>query len=205
MPGPSLPQTRVLLVEGPDDKHVVRHLCRGTDVESRFDIDDKGGKDPLIASIRNEVKVPGREALGILLDADSRIQSRWNAVSQALSRVDVTAPAKPDPSGTIIDNRPRIGIWLMPNNVSSGELEEFIAGMIPTKDPVWPRSEAYIDGIPAADRKFASGKTLRAKVHSWLATRAEPRMMGAAIGAGDLNVQAPDAGGIVDWLRRLFG
>ena len=96
----------------------------------------------------------------------------------------------------------------MPNNVSSGELEEFIAGMIPTNAPVWPRSEAYIDRIPAADCKFASGKTLRAKVHSWLATRAEPRMMGAAIGAGgagDLNVQAPDAVGIVDWLRRLFG
>jgi len=77
--------------------------------------------------------------------------------------------------------------------------------MIPTNDPVWPRSEAYIDGIPAADRKFATGKTLRAKVHSWLATRAEPRMMGAAIGAGDLNVRTLDAVGIVDWLRQLFG
>ena len=29
-------------------------------------------------------------------------------------------------------------------------------------------------------------------------------MMGAAIGAGDLNVDAPDAVRLVDWLRRLF-
>ena len=77
--------------------------------------------------------------------------------------------------------------------------------MIPTNDPVWPRSAAYVDGIPATDRKFASEKALRAKVHSWLATRAEPRKMGAAIGAGDLNVEAPDVVRLVAWLRRLFG
>ena len=116
MPNPSSAPPRVLLVEGPDDKHVVMHLCRGTELEGRFDIDDKGGKDPLLAAVRNEVRVSGREALGILLDADNDVQSRWNAVTHALSRVDVTGPGAPDPSGTIIDNRPRIGIWLMPDN-----------------------------------------------------------------------------------------
>ena len=52
----------------------------------------------------------------------------------------------------------------MPDNVSVGQVEEFFAGMIAHDDPVWPRSEAYVDGIPVLDRKFASGKTLRAKV-----------------------------------------
>ena len=92
----------------------------------------------------------------------------------------------------------------MPDNVSAGQVEEFFADMIPNDDPVWPRSEAYVDGIPATDRKFSDGKTLRAKVHSWLATREEPRKMGAAIGAGDLNVDAPGAVQLVDWLHRLF-
>lgn len=204
MPSPSSPPPRVLLVEGDDDKHVVRHLCNVVGLEVKFSIDDKRGKDSLLAAIRNEVRVPGRDALGILLDADDDLQSRWNAVSEALSRVDVDAPEEPDPCGTVIDNRPRIGVWLMPNNQTPGELEEFIAGMIPTADPVWPRSGAYVDGIPTADRKFASGKTLRAKVRSWLATRERPRMMGAAIAAGDLNVGSPDAALLVDWLRRLF-
>jgi hypothetical protein len=194
----------VLLVEGPDDKHIVSHLCRGTELQSRFDIDDKGGKDPLLAAIRNEVRVSGREALGILLDADNDVQSRWNAVTHALSRVDVTGPGAPDPSGTVIEGRPRIGVWLMPNNEAPGEIEDFVAGMIPDSDPVWPRSRAYVDGIPVTDRKFSSGKTLRAKVHSWLATREEPRMMGAAIRARDLSPDAPDAVRLVDWLRRLF-
>lgn len=92
----------------------------------------------------------------------------------------------------------------MPDNETPGELEEFVSRMIPEDDPVWPRSQAYINGIPVSDRRFSSGKTLRAQIHSWLAAREEPRKMGAAIGARDLNVDTPDAGRLVDWLRRLF-
>ena len=77
--------------------------------------------------------------------------------------------------------------------------------MIPENDPVWPRSQAYIDGIPASDRKFSDGKTLRAQVHSWLATREAPRKMGAAIGAQDLTVDTRAVTRLVEWLRRLFG
>ena len=194
----------MLLVEGLDDKNVVWHLCRRAGIENRFHIKSKNGKDSLLKAIRNEASVSGREALGILLDADNDVQSRWNEVTQKLSQADVTTPDEPDPSGTIIPNRPRIGIWLMPDNVSAGQVEDFFAGMIASDDPVWPRSEAYIDGIPIHDRKFASGKTLRAKVHSWLATRARPGLMGAAIGDGYLNPDAPGAGLFVAWLNRLF-
>ena len=66
-------------------------------------------------------------------------------------------------------------------------------------------SDAYVNGIPATARKFRAGKTLRANVHSWLAVRADPRPMGSAIGAGDLNLEAPDAVQFVTWLQRLFG
>lgn len=93
----------------------------------------------------------------------------------------------------------------MPDNRAPGELEDFIARMIPKNDAVWPLSQAYVEGIPAGARAFRAGKTLRAKVHSWLAVRAEPRKMGSAIGAGDLDVNAPDAVRFVTWLRSLLG
>jgi hypothetical protein len=193
------------LVEGPDDKHVVIHLRERSTPDCQFDISDKGGKDPLLTAIGNEVRVPGRQAVGILIDANDDVRSRWQAVVDRLVRVNITPPDSPDPSGTIIDGRPRVGIWLMPNNVSTGELEEFVEGMIPDDDPVWPLSQHYVDGIPAGDRKFRDGKILRAKVHAWLATREEPRKMGVAIKAGDLNVDALGAVQLVAWLRRLFG
>ena len=92
----------------------------------------------------------------------------------------------------------------MPDNQLAGELENFIEKMIPASDPVWPLSEAYIDGIPQAARKFADGKILRAKVHAWLAAREDPRPMGTSIRAGDLDINAPASTSFVNWLRRLF-
>ena len=197
--------SRVLLVEGTDDEHVVRHFCQRIGSIPLFQIIDKRSIRPLLDTIRLEVRAPGREVLGILVDANDRPQDRWRAVADRLQRANVATPDKPNPAGTIIDSTPRVGIWLMPNNQASGELEDFVARMIPTNDTVWPLSEKYVNAIPNDARRFKPGKTLRAKVHSWLATREAPRKMGAAIGAGDLNVAAPEAVRFVEWLRRLFG
>ena len=76
--------------------------------------------------------------------------------------------------------------------------------MIPSGDPVWPLSQAYIDGIPPDDRKFAPGKIQRAKVHAWLAARESPRPMGLSIKAGDLHTNAANTTTFVEWLRTLF-
>ena len=168
---------RVLLVEGVDDKHVIMHLCLRNGI-TEFDIVDKGNIDQVLRAIEPEVKAPNRQAVGIIVDADDRWQDRWRAVTNQLRKANVASPREPVPAGTIIEGTPRIGVWLMPNNMSSGELEDFVAAMIPKGDPVWPLSEAYVDDIPVADRKFKPGKTLRAKVHSWLATREEPRTNG---------------------------
>ena len=111
------------------------------------------------------------------------------------------------PGGTIIDvdGKPRVGVWLMPDNDSPGELEDFFASMIPPSDPVWPLSKAYIDNIPIEHRRFAQRKIRRAKVHAWLATRERPRPMGSAIDAGDLDTNAANGLKFQAWLRELFG
>ena len=168
-----------------------------------FCVKEKGG-EKLLPSIRSEILVEGRTAVGILLDANSDPRAKWQAVSDRLRAAGVPPPKAPAPYGTIIDGTPRVGVWLMPDNQSPGELEDFIARMIPSSDPVWPLSETYIDGIPTEDRKFAAGKVLRAKVHAWLATRASPRRMGTAIGAGNLYLNEANSQRFAGWLRNLF-
>ena len=200
-----VPPSRVLLVEGADDEHVVRHLCARHLDMPEFDIIDKKGLPNLKAAIAPEIKVSGRTALGILVDANRDQARRWQAITHRLRQAAVEPPMQTAPVGTIVGNRPRVGIWLMPDNESAGELEDFIERLIPNGDPVWPRAQRYIDGIPAAERNFAGEKIMRARVHAWLAARAEPRKMGAAIGAGDLDVTAPLAIRFTDWLRQLFG
>ena len=92
----------------------------------------------------------------------------------------------------------------MPDNASPGELEDFVSQMIPPGDPVWPISQDYIERIPPEDRKFADGKTLRAQLHAWLAAREDPRQMGLAIRARDLNTDGELCQRFIKWLERLF-
>ena len=198
---------RVLLVEGQDDEHVVRHLCLRSQPIPPFHIENKLNVDNLLDSIKQEVRVPGRNAVGILVDANDDLNARWSAVANRLREGNIEVPRIPESNGTLINGTtrtPRIGIWLMPDNASSGELENFVSEMIPNDDPVWPRSQSYIDGIPKSDRKFIEKKIPRAKVHAWLATREEPRKMGVAIRAQDLRVDGPLSTRFANWLRQLF-
>lgn len=198
---------RVLLVEGQDDVHVVLQLCALREDIPDFSVKDKKGIEKLLAGISGEINAPEREVVGILVDANDDVEARWRAVTGQLEKQSLQPPEHPEPAGTIIDESdiyPRVGIWLMPDNQSRGEIEDFVAGMIPADDPVWPLSNGYIDGIPKANRKFKPRKIRRAKVHAWLATREEPRLMGAAIRARDLNANAANSEVFADWLRRLF-
>ena len=202
--GTQHPPENVLLVEGQDDKHVVRHLCLRSQSIPQFCTLDKDGFPGLLPGISLEIKVPGRKVVGIVVDANSNLQSRWDAVCNRLKAVNIQPPDTPDPTGTIISSAPRIGIWLMPNNQSPGELEDFVQEMIPVGDPVWPMSKAYIQGIPDTERKFTNSKILKAKLYAWLATRGTPGRMGLAIKTGDLLVDKELSIEFMAWLRRLF-
>ncbi len=202
----------LLLVEGVDDKHVIRHLSERWDQALEFAIKDYEGIENVLPNIRDHIDEPGRRAVGIVVDADTHVSSAWNRVADRIrdsARAISPIPPAPDPNGTIIPENPntdspRIGIWIMPDNSNPGELENFVERMIPAADPVWRLSQQYIAGIPSTDRKFAAGKTLRAQIHAWLATREDPRQMGLAIGTHDLDIDGPLCQRFLSWLTRLF-
>ena len=199
------PEPKVLLVEGQNDKHVVLQLCNRHPAIPDFYIQDSGDINQLLAAIGPQALAPGRETLGILADTDDLPQSRWDEIAHQLAGVGIPLPPSPEPGGTIIPgSRLRVGIWLMPNNQNTGEVEDFVSQMIPAADPVWPLAQQYIAGIPLSARKFAAGKTLRAQIHAWLAARAEPRLMGLAIRAHDLATNGTLCQTFLTWLNRLF-
>lgn len=200
-----LPPERVLLVEGVDDEEVVRHLCRRYPDVPAFGVLNKEGFANLRRSIPVEIKAHGRRVVGILADADDDPRARWQSISDRLRRAGVRLPDRLAPGGLVLDGEPRTGVWLMPDNTASGELEDFVVTLVPAGDPVWPRAERYVEDIPAIKRRFRPHKIKRAKIHAWLATREDPRRMGTAIGAGDLDADQALAAALVGWLRRLFG
>lgn len=202
--------SRVLLVEGPDDKHVAEHIWwRRHRAEPTFCALVKDGVDNLLDAIDTEVQAPGLQAMGILVDANDDVDARWEAVKGRLASAKVDLPDSPVPSGTIIDGGPhdgipRVGVWLMPDNAASGELEDFVIRMIPDCDAVWPLAKRYIDGIPYTERKFSEKKQPRAQLYAWLAAREDPRLMGEAIRTHDLNVDGPLCQAFAAWLKALF-
>ena len=123
-----------------------------------FAIRDKKGFTQLRDAIGPEVKVAGRTALGILVDANDDLDARWEAVGHQLRQVAVEPPTRAVAVGTVVESKPRVGVWLMPDNGSAGELEDVVRRLLPAGDPVWPRAQRYIDDIPTAHREFATGK-----------------------------------------------
>lgn len=198
---------RVLLVEGQDDFHVVEHLRhRHATVEEMpsFGVIVKDNDAELLKSVRWEIQTGGREVVGILIDSDDDVAARWQSVRNRLPDGYDLAD-RPVAGGAIIETVPRVGVWLMPDNESAGELEDFVSQMVPSDDPMWPLAERYIDGIPNHARQFPAGKVSRAKLYAWLATREDPRRMAEAIRTRDLAIDGALCREFVEWLRRLFG
>ena len=198
------------MVEGTDDSQVVRYILNQHQASLLFCVSETGGFSKLLPEISVHIDAPDQEAVGILVDANNDLNGNWRKITERIEEAErikaagMCAPQSPDPNGTIIYARPRIGVWLMPDNKLKGELEDFVTQMIPDGDKVWPRSQKYINKIPTAARKFTDDRLSKAQLYAWLAARKEPRLMGRAIRNGDLSVNGPLCQKFVDWLTRLF-
>ncbi len=197
----------LLVVEGQDDKHVIKQIRDRCLQNLEFDIKDCEGYPNILKQISVQTKVAGRKSVGFVMDSNSCPKQRWKDIREKLIDADFEPPENLDQSGIIInsDSGPTVGVWLMPNNSASGELEDFVIEMIKDDDPVWPLAQSYIDSIPEDDKKFLPTKSNKAKFYAWLATRKKPNRMGATIGAGDLTTQTQLNSSFMAWLSKLFG
>ena len=90
--GDASSDNRVLLVEGRDEMHVVCHLCESNSMTPTFTVSPKGGIDPLLNGIRSEISVEGRAVVGIVVDANDNLQSRWQSVADRLRAASIEMP-----------------------------------------------------------------------------------------------------------------
>jgi hypothetical protein len=194
-----------LLVEGPDDKHVISHLLlaryRGYE---RIKVTDHGGIEPLLEEL--SVFLKGTENFGIVLDANDSINNRWDAVRNRAIQAGYTVSATPEPAGTVITTnaKPRFGVWIMPDNQMPGMLEDFVGRLVPEGDGLWPMADEVVKNIPEERRRFRPKALLKAIVHTWLAWQEEPGTpMGAAINQRYLRNDSELADRFIAWVARL--
>lgn len=202
---------RVLMVEGVDDEYVVKHICGERNLGSIDRIRNCKGKDPLLDDIAVQLKESDIFAVGVLLDADTDLQARWQAVRHRLQQAGYgSVPVAPDIVGTVIAAPagtllPRVGIWLMPDNQVPGILEDFLRFLVPENDPLFAHVEHSIDTIPPIHSRFDDLKKPKARIHTWLAWQEEPgKPFGQAITARYLDPDLPAADVFAQWLHRTF-
>lgn len=199
----------ILLVEGPEDQHVIQHLSTKNGVaRGSFEIVAKGGYENLLNTLDVELDGSELQRLGIVVDADSDITTRWHSLRNRLQRCGYASlPQQPQSGGIIIEDLDQVtlGIWIMPNNQLPGMLEDFITYLVPPGDPLWDHAKQCTADIPANERRFASHQQVKAEIHTWLAWQEFPgTSLGLAITRQYLDSRLPIAQQFLTWLRQLF-
>jgi hypothetical protein len=197
-----------LLFEGPDDEHVVKNLLFNHGMENVFDLKSKDGVVKLFDSLPDELEATDISCLGVIIDADTEMPSRWARIENALRRAGYSEiPRAPERHGTVItaEGLVPVGIWLMPDNIALGALEDFVGRLIDNGDNLWPKAQTDVDAIPVDHRKFSAAHRSKAVIHTWLAWQEEPgTRLGQVFRKRYLDPLHPNAEGFVSWLKRLI-
>jgi len=200
--------TRRLLVEGPNDSHVCYHLLKQYGIEEKIEIRGREGINELLKSLRVEIRGSGKRYLGVVVDADNDVIARWQAFRDILINSGYkTIPMEPSSSGTVIqeDGKPIVGIWLMPNNQTSGMIENFLSLLVPLNDPLWSFAEDVLEQVIKQDCRFPEVHKIKAHVHTWLAWQKEPgKPLGQAITKQYFDSSALHAQIFVKWIKQVF-
>lgn len=206
-----------LVVEGYDDLYTVREIMRtriewpGAN-ESEYPVYIDIGKS--VKEILNKdyigvlLKSSTIRTLGIMIDADDqgagrRYQSLYNLTSASFPEMPTALP----PDGLIVRNRSqrRLGIWIMPDNRSKGDLETFLRDLVPDQ-PLWNYAEGCTETAKKDwDAPYRNAHTNKAKLYTWLSWQDPPvRNPGRAIESKALDANLPATQSFIQWFLELF-
>lgn len=217
-------ENRILFVEGTDDQHTIWSICESFKVEETFVVEipdskgkinksarphEKGGIDNVLKATQGFLATQNIERLGIVIDADENLNSRWQKVKAILEKVGYTdLPKQPDSDGTIINQADKMifGVWIMPDNKQRGFLETFLTFLVKENNKSWEQAKNCVDSLEHKPFiKENTNHTEKAQIHTFLAWQEEPgKPFGQAITAKYLQTDNPNCEKFVDWLKRLF-
>lgn len=221
---------RLIVVEGDTDLHIVLQLFKRNnpqidcdEVSDYVKICQEGGVDQMCRELSTWLKEPKLECIGFVFDANSDPKKRWKQVREKILQAYIEVRpvahtklkkafcANPVPEGIWIrDCKPKVGMWMMPNNEHPGTIENFLTEMIPPEDYRWDHAQNYVQTTLEKKEQFSKHKIfpktkqMKADIYAWLAIQEDPGMFpGAAIKRKYFNSDAPKAQPFQKWLGDL--
>ncbi len=207
--------THALIVEGTDDLYVIANVIQRERPElvdrwapfirtAKAKTGDDGAVGAAIREFGAVLQAAKAKRVGLVIDADSDVLQRWEAVRTVLVSAGVAADGLTD--GGFLADHPdgrRVGAWLWPDNQLAGALEDFLLPLVPSSEL---RDYAH-DVVPQAKSKgapFTSAAEKKAVFRTWLAWQEQPGLPpGEAITRGIVTGRSPSLDAFAEWFDRL--
>ena len=167
--------------------------------------------DHLEADLKVDLKA-GYSDIAIVLDADTNIQSQWEAVKNRLLKLDFDVPDYPNTEGVLVfhktDDTLKIGVWMMPDNSLNGMLEDFVKMLVPDTDLMLEKATKIVKDIKneiSETNRFKDVHIAKAEIHTWLAWQESPGSpMGQALTKKYLSTDKEVCKRFLTWLKAVF-
>lgn len=200
----------ILLLEGRSDCNIIDKFRQDNNIEENlFNFCNCENDNQVLKKIESLLKTapeirPAR--IGVILDADSNIETRYDELKRKLKNYPYSLPTKFPETGLITEseNYPKLGVWIMPNNKDNGALEQFYLPLATDIDTDF--IEKYIN--TAQQKNLTSFKPQdlhKAIMHTYFAWQDKPSdPLHSAITNIVLNYDHKIAQLFKQWLINLF-
>jgi len=210
--------SQLLIVEG-NDAVPLAALCEKSGLKApkgypktkfvKEFVKSAGGYDNALKALADALTQHNLTNIGIIVDAnDLGPPARWQSIRNILSvhfSESSLKVADQQVGSKIISQvgMPKVGVWIMPDNVRLGYLEHFLSSLIPTGDVLLSHAQSVVHNLP--QKRFSVVKTQKVLLHTWLAWQPDPGYpFGTAINIGYFDIQAPDVPPFLDWFSQTF-
>lgn len=192
---------RMFILEGKTDEIVVRSVLEKLEI---LNVEFKrcNGIENLLKVFPVLIKESDMRSIGIIVDANNSLEGRWQSIRDKLRNSDlgIELPETPCHHGTVRKFGDQfIGVWVMPDNQRCGELEDFVAELIPEGN-VWKLACDYIESAKDKVARVSKSKSL---VYAWLAVVAPGMQIGTAFKTGKLKLDTENYTNFENWIKAL--
>jgi len=205
---------RVLVVEGKDELRVLPELLELAGIPwprgaEPVRIEEQDGIRNILAPgfLETTLKASGVKAVGILIDANGDPMSRWQQVRERLAASYPALPSDLPPDGIVhvMADKPRVGVWMMPDNVRTGMLETLLLALRVGDAVLHDHARDATSQARTLGAPFRDTHREKAELHAWLAWQDPPgRQLHDAVRARALPPAPPVTDAFVGWFRQLF-
>jgi hypothetical protein len=148
------------------------------------------------------------KTLGVMIDADENAHGRYQSIQVLCEPFFQALPANIPQDGLVVENteQKRFGIWIMPDNVSQGNLETFLKFLVPNRlAPTWAHALESAKTAKRIGCEYRDTHVEKANLYTWLAWQDPPgQSPGESLTKKVLDPNAASATAFVAWFRKLY-